>query len=388
MERAFDTGANTYFLTLEQPLPTGADCVLVCSEGLKTVSGIPLPAAQVWRFRTEASRYRVDGPRWYADGREILWLDELEDTSQKLDVALQAATVMDTAQPVTAYAVHYRDGRLQHVDMARAVLPADGTAAEISLSLQLQPPYQESDIRVYLWGGTDGMTPEFFDLLPGGANQMELLLQNGYEENVTVGTPGNTSASIDGADLTLSEPNDWTAFKNATVRNAHIQFERGTQEERSAQITQDPVPGRDNQVLHFRQSFVNTASKARVQLNVVNKSGVRDVYIRQRVYLGEGFRTLLQYPDTITWMSLSEFWNQIGWSDQLFPYRVTLGIVKDAVSTVDGETVYPDFYFGIDGQKAETNHFVDQWRERSRRPSTIGTMCCSSSMTSLGSLRR
>ena len=26
--------------------------------------------------------------------------------------------------------------------------------------------------------------------------------------------------------------------------------------------------------------------------------------------------------------------------------------------------MYPDFYFGIDGQKAETNHFVDQWREK------------------------
>lgn len=364
VERAFDTETNTYYLTLGQVLPTGADCVLVCGEGLKTVSGISLPAAQIWRFRTGTSRYLIDGPRWYVDGSEILRVEELEDTPLQLEVALQAATVMDTAQPVTAYAAHYRGGELQCVDMARTVLPADGTAAEINLSLPLQPPYQQSDIKVYLWGGADGMTPEFSDALLGGANQMELLLQSGYEENVTVGTPGNTSAAIDGADLTLPEPNDWTAFKNSTVQNAHIQFEKGTQQERSAEITQDPVAGRDNRVLHFQQSSVNTASKARVQLNVVNKSGVRDVYIRQRVYLGEGFRTLLQYPDAITWMSLAEFWNKDGWSDELFPYRVTLGIVKDAVGTAGGETVYPDFYFGIDGQKAETNHFVDQWREK------------------------
>lgn len=113
-----------------------------------------------------------------------------------------------------------------------------------------------------------------------------------------------------------------------------IEFEGGSQQERSAEITNDPYDSPSNKVLSFGIKKPNvlgskgTPVKGRVQMNVYGKQGYKHVKFSVKLLLDAKFAVLAEYPKMIDWLTLSEWWNNIVWNGQDYPFRMTVNLSK------------------------------------------------------------
>ncbi len=114
-----------------------------------------------------------------------------------------------------------------------------------------------------------------------------------------------------------------------------IQYQGGTDAERWARIIEEPgVPG--NRVLAFKLMSANVpnaagiADKGRVQLNAydVNQIRAKEVRFKTRVFLTPDFALLRQMPAALSWLTISEWWNNPTWTGQDHPFRITVNVVK------------------------------------------------------------
>ena len=177
----------------------------------------------------------------------------------------------------------------------------------------------------------------------------ELIFQSGFEPGSKVVAKGS-DADITGKDVSVEAPNDWTEdFDNhPVVGTFSLQYQGGTESQRYAKII--PEPGNpQNHVLHFWLNEPNVdGKKGRIQANIYGgKTGLKEFYQSERIFLPEDFNQVRLYPEKINWLTIAEFWNNITWS-QSVPnrYRLTLGIGKPA----KGES---DLYFIVDGQDCQ-----------------------------------
>lgn len=114
-----------------------------------------------------------------------------------------------------------------------------------------------------------------------------------------------------------------------------VQYEGGQVQQREAAIVDDPVmPG--NRVLGFflREANVvtpgNAAPKGRIQLNAYDTEHVRarELLFSTRMYLAQDLEALRLLPTIVNWLTISEWWNDAGWTGQAYPFRISINIVK------------------------------------------------------------
>ncbi len=161
----------------------------------------------------------------------------------------------------------------------------------------------------------------------------ELLFNFGFE-NVSVIQDGN-KAYITGVDTAFSNNNNWGDWQINPIGNLVINYEDGDISERKASIVSDPV-NTNNNVLLFNISSPNVYNgknpyKARIQMNFDNTSCIKEYYQKCRMYLPQpNMDYLKQYPESIYWLSVFEFWNNANWTKEKFPFRVTVGLSKES----------------------------------------------------------
>ena len=177
----------------------------------------------------------------------------------------------------------------------------------------------------------------------------ELIFQSGFEPDSKVVTRGS-DADIVGIDHSLPDHNDWVADldENPAVGNFSLQYQGGDSTQRYAKII--PEPGNpQNYVLQFWLNEPNVGGKkGRIQANIYGgKTGLKEFYQSERVFLPEDFNTVRTFPDKIHWLTIAEFWNNITWSQSVpYRFRITLGIGKPVVEE-------SDLYFILDAQDCE-----------------------------------
>ncbi|OAQ42000.1 hypothetical protein A5893_02450 [Pedobacter psychrophilus] len=179
------------------------------------------------------------------------------------------------------------------------------------------------------------------NLFTGG----ELIFQTGFEGTSklvprTRNKPGSDSHSYDtddiiGVDNTLAGHNDWVKDfdENPKAGEFMIEYTGGDSTKRYVKIIPEP----NNPKNHVLQFWLNdwwlateNQKKARIQADVYGiKSGFREFHQSVRVFLNDDFKALEKYPDPITWLTISEFWNNEWWvATEKYGFRVTLGIGK------------------------------------------------------------
>ncbi len=179
-------------------------------------------------------------------------------------------------------------------------------------------------------------------------NQGILIFQSGFEPNSVIEAKGS-EADIEGADQSFTSQNDWVKDldNHPDVGNFSLQYQGGDASQRYAKIIEEPG-NPSNHVLHFWLNEANVeGKKGRIQGNLYGNKGMKEFYQSERIFLPSDFQTVRKYPNTINWLTIAEFWNNITWS-QTVPYRfrITLGIGKP----VKEES---DLYFILDGQDCE-----------------------------------
>ncbi|MDR6562310.1 MULTISPECIES: hypothetical protein [unclassified Arcicella] len=176
----------------------------------------------------------------------------------------------------------------------------------------------------------------------------ELVFQSGFEGSTKVVQDLNTNdygapyEHIEGRDNTLTSKNDWsndwaTILKGNSMQ---IQYTGGDATKRFAKVIPEPK-NLANHVLQFWLDDAWLASenqeKARIQANLYGiKSGFKEYSQSVRVFLTDDFNVLKNYPQKISWLTISEFWNNEWWvKDEKYGFRISLGIGKPTAQSSD-----------------------------------------------------
>ncbi len=182
--------------------------------------------------------------------------------------------------------------------------------------------------------------------------KMELLFQSGFEPlcNVKEVGSGEEYGDIIGIDNTLTEKNDWIndLDNNPEIGFFNIQYQGGDESQRYAKIVSDPE-NETNQVLQFWLNDSNVEGrKGRIQANLYGNNGMNEIFQSVRMLLPlDDFNAVRSYPNTIDWLTIAEFWNNITWSQDVpYGFRITLTLSKP-VSTES------DLYFRLEAQDCE-----------------------------------
>jgi hypothetical protein len=169
----------------------------------------------------------------------------------------------------------------------------------------------------------------------------ELIFQSGFEGTTRVvqdlGTNdlGAPYEHIAGLDNTLKIKNDWDSNWASVLKNGkmQVQYTGGDSSKRFAKIISEP----NNPNNHVLQFWLNEGwkadlnlDKARIQTNLYGIiGGYKEFYQSVRVFLTEDFNVLKDYPGTINWITISEFWNNEGWAEnEKYGFRFGLMINK------------------------------------------------------------
>ncbi|MCO5948005.1 hypothetical protein [Mucilaginibacter flavidus] len=184
------------------------------------------------------------------------------------------------------------------------------------------------------------------------SNKPLLVFQTGFEgtsrvirdvnhalENV------NAHYSVDdiiGADTKLTGKNDWLKDmdNNPDAGTFMLEYTGGDSTRRTASIIAEPG-NPDNHVLAFILKDSWEASerqvKARIQADIYGiKKGYREFYQSELVFIPATFNALRKYPGKISWLTISEVWNNEWWvANEKYGFRVTLGIGKPTAAKGD-----------------------------------------------------
>jgi hypothetical protein len=138
-----------------------------------------------------------------------------------------------------------------------------------------------------------------------------------------------------------------------------ISYEDGDATERSARVVAEP--GRpDNKVLKFVLNSANVRDesgvpyKARVQMNAADMHA-REVSYSVRMYLHPDIALLRSMPAEFKWLTISEWWNNAGWTKENFPFRMSVHVSKPS------KEAGTPLYFHVQAQAL--NAATDRWNK-------------------------
>lgn len=132
------------------------------------------------------------------------------------------------------------------------------------------------------------------------------------------------------------------------------QYEGGDENDRFARVVSEAARP-SNLVMHVAARTANvvdtegTPTKARVQVNAYNTTAMRarELGVTVRLFLFDDVDLLRSMPEAFNWLTISEWWNNAGWTGQPYPFRISVNIVKPS-PTVD--TQHSPLYFSAKAQ--------------------------------------
>ncbi|MBC8011266.1 MAG: hypothetical protein H7067_14360, partial [Burkholderiales bacterium] len=169
------------------------------------------------------------------------------------------------------------------------------------------------------------------------ADQPVLVFKTGFGGDTRVEPSSGTDDQLVGTDSAPGHKSDLAA--DLGLSEVSIQYTGGQLSQRHGKLVPDPANSK-NQVLEFWLGEPWSASenqvKARVQANFYGfKTGYREFYQSVRVYLHPDLRALREYPSSIKWLTLAEFWNDRYWGGDPYGFRITAGIGKPSAAESD-----------------------------------------------------
>ncbi|RMF16772.1 MAG: hypothetical protein D6761_05670 [Candidatus Dadabacteria bacterium] len=153
------------------------------------------------------------------------------------------------------------------------------------------------------------------------------VIASGFEPNTAL-LDRSGSLVLSGTDLQSGF--DWAQDLEAATgaQRVTIQFQGGTDQQRRAWLTDDPVQ-RGNRTICFELREPNVGGqKGRVQANLYDTFGFSRFSQRIRLYLGDGFSELRDANVTFDWLTLFELWNNPNWTDDPWPFRISVNLIR------------------------------------------------------------
>ena len=142
-------------------------------------------------------------------------------------------------------------------------------------------------------------------------------------------------------------------YRNKRIGKIRIYYETVNPDASIAQV--DDAPEKDGKkALHFKIISPNVENedkkpKSRVQLEIAKRPGFKSVVSEVSVFLPTPMKELNNYPNSITWLTIQEFWNaSVGDTGKTF--RIKIGMWKNK----EGQ-----LYFGYRSQDYLDGRFVD-----------------------------
>lgn len=211
------------------------------------------------------------------------------------------------------------------------------------------------------WRACEGGVPAGTASEPHTPN---LIFQTGFEGGTkVVSTKNKQIDDLIGIDTTLPTPNDWERDleNHPNIGEFRIYYEGGNSTQRLARITPDPTDS-SNQVLHFwlTEPIANKDSflKGRIQADIYENTGLKEIYQSVRLYFPADFDTLKNYPERIYWLTIFELWNNPSWTGDDYPFRISINLEKPKHGANN------DFFFRVYGQdKSVNNNWTSLWEE-------------------------
>lgn len=115
--------------------------------------------------------------------------------------------------------------------------------------------------------------------------------------------------------------------------NIVIQYHNGSTQDRNATITSPPGDNEDKSLLFKlvkpeQRKHANHYNNGRIQLNYYNLSDANHISLKFNLLLHSDFNHIISYDKQFEWLTISEFWNNAGWTGEKYPFRISLNIVK------------------------------------------------------------
>lgn len=156
-----------------------------------------------------------------------------------------------------------------------------------------------------------------------------LIFQTGFEP-----ATGIVGDRFTGADNSRTN-SDWNASiaSFADPNRVVLNYTGGTIADRYVALGPDPLNA-NNRVLKFwlARPWVaeDQSVKARIQLDLYGIGpGLREFRQSVRMFVHPDFKELEQYPKKISWLTISEFWNNEWWvPNELHGFRISVGMGK------------------------------------------------------------
>ena len=161
--------------------------------------------------------------------------------------------------------------------------------------------------------------------------QEELLFQTGFT-NTVLTNQKYAKVTFSGLDSALLSNSNWEDFENhSNIGLVEISYEDGNDQERICSIEEDP-DSIGNRVMKFQvfEPHIDAGAKekGRVQLNLSQNNCIREIYQTVRLRLHPDMAFLMDWEERVPWLSLFEFWNNADWTNEKFPFRVTVNLFK------------------------------------------------------------
>lgn len=189
-----------------------------------------------------------------------------------------------------------------------------------------------------------------------------LVFNSGYESG-SVGNSNSDITDITGIDSSMDSLSNWESELEGASNfgNFKIYYEDGTVSDRYAKIIEEPG-NTTNKVLHYwldKAAISNGLGhkKGRIQASCSDNVGLKEFYIKQRLFIHPDLEVLKNYPRQITWLTLQEFWNNAVYTDENYIFRITLNIRKTTKEN-------GNLYFGAHGQtQKKKKKWINVWEE-------------------------
>ncbi len=175
-------------------------------------------------------------------------------------------------------------------------------------------------------------------------HSQELVFNSGFEPGTVITDPLDANYSdLIGVDSSYSSPNDWVGDldQHPDIGGFRYQYSGGDTSKRFIKLVPDPTDS-SNTVMQFWMKHANDPIgntglfKGRIQASLYGCTNLHNFSQSVRMYLSDDWNILKNTDDfTMNWMTILEFWNDGGWTNSPFPFRASLGIIKNDSSGTD-----------------------------------------------------
>lgn len=154
-------------------------------------------------------------------------------------------------------------------------------------------------------------------------------------EDVTLGSGGSQTSRLTSSSTNEPCRDATPLLPRVALGSSQVEYQGGSDAQRVARVIADPL-NTGNQVLRFWLASPNVTDKSgsatergRLQLNVYNNRGVREMLVVVRARLDPSFTALKNHYRSFDFLTIAEWWNNAPWADRPYPFRISVNIVKE-----------------------------------------------------------